>query len=103
MATTAPCILRHELGMDFVDPELTCDGLSGGEVVAGAHDDFQAHVVQGADRFRAGRLDRIGDGENAREFGIGSDPYHRLGVFLQLLRALLPIVRNVNALFGEER
>ena len=59
-------------------PSVAADRASGGLVVAGQHDDPQAVGVQQADRLRRRGLDRIGDGEKAREPSIDRSEHHRL-------------------------
>ena len=66
-------VLRQHLGDDVVDPELSRDRLGGRLAVARQHHHSDAHAAQCGDRLRRGRLDRVGDTDEATEAPIDAD------------------------------
>ena len=72
---------------NLVDAELGGDGLGGGLVVAGRHHDLQAQSMQLGDGLRGGRLDRIGNSEEAGKLAVDGEEHHRLAVFAHRLGA----------------
>ena len=66
-------VVGQHVGLDPVDAEAAGDGFGGDPVVAGEHDDLDALGTERLERFGGGRLDRVGDGEDARHRAVDAD------------------------------
>ena len=69
-------VLWANLAMDFVDAQGACNRIGRGGAVAGGHHDFQACIVQRCNGISGGRLDRVGDREQASQDTIDRQIHH---------------------------
>ena len=72
-STTVGLAVRQHLGLDLGDAEPARDGLRGRAVVAGQHHDADAVCAQRLERVGRRRLDRVGDGDDARGLAVDRD------------------------------
>jgi hypothetical protein len=79
-------LFGQDLGHHLVDAQLASDGVGGGAVVAGQHDEANAFAVEHLNGFAGGFLDGIGDAEQAGGLVINGNKDYRLTVAAQRFR-----------------
>jgi len=76
-------VLWQQVALGFVDTDLGGNGVGGVRVVAGEHQGFDAQLMQLADRFAAGLLDRVCHGEKRQRACVVAQQDHGFALFLQ--------------------
>lgn len=94
-------LARQDLCKDAIDAYLVGDGLRSARVVAGEHDDFDAHGVKLVNGLFGGWLDRVGHGDDAHRFAVDRYQHGGLGLTLQACDLLTQAIER-NAVFSQQ-
>ena len=66
--------------MDFIERQITRDGLRGRLIVTGQHDQLEAFLLKLAEHFCRIGFERILHGDEADDLILDRDKHHRLGI-----------------------
>ena len=95
-------VRREHLGDDLVDADRGGHRVRGGGVVAGEQQRTEPERPQGRDRFRGGRLDRVGDGEQPARLAVPGHEHRGPSRGLGGLPGGVQPGRDLDAPVGEE-